>query len=71
MFGWILIITVTALILLGTLGKLVQILSGRAWCTFCKRSLQSGVSTCPSCEQAQPWADPSYKSIRRAEKRAA
>jgi len=56
MLGWIVIVTVMAFIALGTAAKLVQILTGRAWCTFCKRSLHSGVSTCPSCEQTQPWA---------------
>jgi hypothetical protein len=61
MFGWIVIITVTALIVVGTFAKLVQIVTGRAWCKFCSRSLPSGIGTCPSCEQTQPWADPGAK----------
>jgi hypothetical protein len=71
MLGWIVIITVTALIVVGTLAKFVQIVTGRAWCRFCQRTLHSGTEACPRCLQVQPWADPSHKASRQAEKRVA
>jgi hypothetical protein len=63
-FGWIVIIAVTALIVVGTLAKFVQIVSGRAWCRFCRRTLQSGATTCPTCDRTQPWAEASREASR-------
>ena len=71
MFAWALIIVATSFIVVGAMAKLVQIVTGRAWCSGCRRTLHTGTTICPGCEQTQPWAGTGRNARRRSGERAA